>query len=970
MDILNSQPQILNTYDAPVTLAPESGGWFQTTILTDDLSLTESHRITVDYGDGTAWEQITGDAGVRSFPISHRYAASGSYDVQINVGDDEDFSAINFSIEVSLGSTLPEVNFSSASQSGTEGEQFLITANLSAPSTEAVYVPLQAGGSATEFLDFMFISEFIEFLPGETEATVELLVWVDGTREPTETFQLLMQEPIGAQLGSTTVHEVTLADGDLEPDVNFASAFVSLQEGTTGALTVTLTNPTATEVVVPLSFSGSATEGTHDNFLFPGNEIRIPAGATSATKSLFIVDDVVAESSQTLFISMGLPTGALPGPDSTATVLIPANDTPIVDFRSASILADEGSGTSNVVVDLSNPIPTSVSVPFTISGTAEDGSDFTYSPDAPLVFAANQTSSAIDLTVIDDLLVEPGAFESVVIEFGEPDVGILGNTRIFELRIVDNDRQTIQFVLDRQEVNEDIGQATFLVQANRVADVDISIPVSVVLDTSEPSDFAAALPTEVILPAGQSETSFSIAIADDTENETLESFTVFLGTPAGGGQLGNKDYQKVSIRDDDPIAIVSVAEDSFDETARSVDFKVQLTATTNKDVTVNFETFGDATQGQDYTLAPSNSITIPAGQREVRIKSIIRADSNVESDETVGLKLTDASNALIKSNLDRASFVLRNNDQAKVRFSTEGADFEEGTTFQVKVRLTKTLQEDLTVPVMGVEGSRRAKPGSDYRIQGLGRGNSVSIPAGQREASFSVSIIDDPHFEGSEYIVLQLGTPSLPAVELESKLLTFRINANDKYLPRIHYYNLGFGLDESQEIYGPGKLAIDPSQIPKLGPNDILVIENSSTGTAIELSSEEVAKFIGSGKLAISTQENGNGIGEGSSIAVAELPFTLAVDEDLGSIELELIDPARIRGLGDLAVPSFDAAPAIGGTIILPISSEQGNLFGSTAFFDANQNGIIDFLDLNGDGIQQFGEPTEPSATTSVGRLL
>lgn len=958
----NSAPMFLvpGVVDLPV----EAGGVLREPFFIDDLSLVESHTITVDYGDGSAPSTTTLPPGERSAILEHTYSSTGTFNVEVEVSDgfEPDTAYANFTVNVALGSSLPVVTFDAAGQTINEGEDWTqITATLSPPSSQTVTVPL--------LLDFTGESDFdisnllLEFEPGQTTAFVEMYAFPDSKFEPAEQIDVLMGAPSGATLGSQTRHEITVIDSDPIPTVDFASSLSTLQEGETGVLTATLSNPSASEVIVPLQFAGSATEQTSENYLFPGNEIRIPAGATSASKSFLILDDDQAESAQSLFISMGLPTGAIPGPDTVATILIPANDTPIVDLRAASILVDEASGTSNVLVDLSNPIAQQVSVPFTISGTAQDGADFTFSPNAPLVFAPNQTSAAIDLTVIDDLLVEPTGLESVVIEFGQPDVGLLGNTRLFELLIADNDQQTIQFVLDQQEINEDSSVATFSIISNRVAATDISIPVSVVLDSLESNDITGALPTNVVLPAGQTETSFSIGITNDAQNEPPESFTVFLGTPSGGGQLGENDYQKVTVRDDDPFALISVDEDSFDETARTVDFTVRLTEPTNKDVVLNFGTFGNAALGQDFTLAPNSSITIPAGQSEARIKATIRPDATVEEDETVGLRLTGATNALVKSNLDRASIVLRNNDQATVRFSTEAANFDEGTTFQVKVRLSQTLTDDLVIPVKGISGSGKAKLGVDYRMQGLGSGNTVTIPAGQREATFNVSITDDDDYEGSERIVLQLGQPNISPVELDSRLLTFRINASDKLLARKLYFNPGgFGL----ETYGPGQLAIDPGQLPKMGPNDTLVIETAQ-GSAIELSQSDVAEFIAQGQLAVNTGENGNNadISSGSSNNLSVGAGVIAVSS--GSIEYDPIDPATVLLLkGSPGLANTGNGARLPGTINLAVTSEQGNLFGSTAFFDANRNGIVDFLDLNGDGIQQFGEPTEPSATTHL----
>ena len=182
-----------------------------------------------------------------------------------------------------------------------------------------------------------------------------------------------------------------------------------------------LSSPSTADVIVPLTFSGSATETGRTEYQFPGSEIIIPAGSLSASKDLQIVDDAIGEGSQLLVVQMGSPVGGvladLEVSPTEQTLRIAANDSPIIDFRSAKLRASEDRGTLAVLVDLTNPVGQAVSIPYTISGTAVNGEDFTLSPSTPLSFAANQTSAAIDLTVIDDLLVEPGPLETVRLSF-------------------------------------------------------------------------------------------------------------------------------------------------------------------------------------------------------------------------------------------------------------------------------------------------------------------------------------------------------------------------------------------------------------------------------------------------------------------------------------------------------------------------------------------------------------------------
>jgi hypothetical protein len=63
---------------------------------------------------------------------------------------------------------------------------------------------------------------------------------------------------------------------------------------------------------------------------------------------------------------------------------------------------------------------------------------------------------------------------------------------------------------------------------------------------------------------------------------------------------------------------------------------------------------------------------------------------------------------------------------------------------------------------------------------------------------------------------------------------------------------------------------------------------------------------------------------------------------------------------------SCAAPPAGGAGATEPIFALTGYITGATAFFDSNGNRVADFLDRNGDGSQESGEPAEPTAVTAA----
>ncbi len=120
------------------------------------------------------------------------------------------------------------------------------------------------------------------------------------------------------------------------------------------AFTVTRTGATTSALAVPLVASGSATSGV-DYTGFSGS-ITIPAGQTSATVTLTVLSDSLAEGSETVTLALGTSASFTAGTPSSVTVSI--TDQPAEAYY-ASVIADpakrgptddaDGDGTPNLL---------------------------------------------------------------------------------------------------------------------------------------------------------------------------------------------------------------------------------------------------------------------------------------------------------------------------------------------------------------------------------------------------------------------------------------------------------------------------------------------------------------------------------------------------------------------------------------------------------------------------------------------
>ncbi|MFJ2984239.1 immunoglobulin-like domain-containing protein, partial [Pseudomonas sp. NPDC087185] len=109
---------------------------------------------------------------------------------------------------------------------------------------------------------------------------------------------------LGSNTVTTTVTDEPSGQGDLT--TVGISGDTSVNEGNTAHYTLTLSNPSKTEVTVTLSYSGTATNGQDYTGVVT---VKIPAGSSSATFDIKTIDDQLVEGSENIVIKISGATG-------------------------------------------------------------------------------------------------------------------------------------------------------------------------------------------------------------------------------------------------------------------------------------------------------------------------------------------------------------------------------------------------------------------------------------------------------------------------------------------------------------------------------------------------------------------------------------------------------------------------------------------------------------------------------------
>jgi hypothetical protein len=319
-----------------------------------------------------------------------------------------------------------------------------------------------------------------------------------------------------------------------------------------------------------------------------------------------------------------------------------------VGFASSTTTADEDSGTVRVRVVLSAPAGEAVTVSYTVTGgTATEGSDFTVGGTGSLTFAPGDVEETVDVTVDAD-----GAEESdETIELGLQAVtgaGVVLANATHTLTIAANVLPRVTFAATASSDGEATSPAIDIT-LDKPSPLATSVDVTVMTGTATGGgvDYTFATQT-VTFPPDTTTQQITLDVNNDMLDEDDEDVTLEL-TNAVDIIVGADSTHTHTITDNDaaPTVSFSAATSSVSEDVMTTDVVVSLSALSGKQVEVAFSVDGasTATETDDFTIGTTSPLTFMPGEQQMSIHVDIVQDNDVESDETVVLKLGTLTNA-------------------------------------------------------------------------------------------------------------------------------------------------------------------------------------------------------------------------------------------------------------------------------------------------------------------------------------
>ena len=679
-----------------------------------------------------------------------------------------------------------------------EGEQSLFRLRMQKPHQDDVTVDLAVSGTARAGEDFTALPATLTIPAGGQTADVAIPTVADGIPEGTETLLVSLTNVVGQHVTidrSAGQHTLLIRDTIKVGPPTAVTLSVSPESvaENAGATTLTLTaafvggGTLTTDAAVTVTVGQSGDTGVSGTDYAAAGPVTVPitAGQSSgqATFTLTPTNDALSEDPETLTLH-GAATG-LSVSDATVTITDDDSTPTAVALSVSPEGVSESAGATTLTLTAAfvggGTLTTDAAVTVTVGqpgDTAVSGADYTAVGPVTVPITAGQSSGQATFTLepTDDTLAE--GLETLTLHGATTGLTVSDAT----VTIIDDDPvpTAVALSVSPASVAENAGATTLTLIAALIGtgtfttDTSVTVTVGASGDTAVAgTDYTAAGTVTVPITAGQGsgQATFTLEPTDDALEEPAETLTLH-GAAAG---LAVSDAT-VTIADDDSggtrvrrrltVASFGSASYTLNEDGSPVEIAVRLSSAPSEAVELTFTMVSATAEigrtGDVWSLAGEpgewrydQQLIFAPGQTQQYIK-LFPVDNNlVEPDEVVTISLSVVSGSVAPG--PSTTLTLTDDDLATVLLIPTRSQANEGESAQIRLRLTKPHQQDVTMDCF-VRGT--ATPGVDY----ASLPHAVMIPAGSQTAVIPVEVLSDETAEGPETLVFVIANPSRSGV--------------------------------------------------------------------------------------------------------------------------------------------------------------------------------------------------------------
>ncbi len=478
------------------------------------------------------------------------------------------------------------------------------------------------------------------------------------------------------------------------------------------------------------------------------------AGGAEVKIQVPINDDDLDEPDQSFKLNISNIVKAA-NPTATATGTIVDNDATPTLTLSGPASVDEGAGNATYTIAIAGKSESAVTVAFaTANGSAESGADYT-ATSGTLTWSSGETAAkTITVPILNDTLDE--ADENFSVNLSNPSGATITNGTV-STTITDNDDPPAARINDVvvSEGNTGTVSAVFTVTLSAPSGREVRVPWATAPGTAtEPEDYVAGSGT-VVIAAGQTTGTITVAVKGDTAFESNEQFSVVLVNPTNAtlaDNLGQGTITNDDIVPNPAVAAASVTEGNTGTTTLA--FTVTVPAR-GASVTFTYGTVeGTATASgsqPDYQAASASGTKTygpSATPTTDTILIVVNGDLLDEADETLTLRLMRDGVVVASA----VGTIVDNDNNSKLSISDGSVDEPSTGTTTLKLKVTLSPASARAVRVSWATANGTASAGSDYTASS----GTLDFAPGETSKEITIPVTGDTLSEDNETVLVNL----------------------------------------------------------------------------------------------------------------------------------------------------------------------------------------------------------------------
>ncbi|KPA10065.1 hypothetical protein MHK_009732, partial [Candidatus Magnetomorum sp. HK-1] len=456
------------------------------------------------------------------------------------------------------------------------------------------------------------------------------------------------------------------------------------------------------------------------------------------------------------------------------TINITDNETaPTITWSPVSSSASENGGSVQITATLSATSGLASSIAYTVGGTAINGSDYTLS-DGTLTIAAGETTGTLTIIVGNDVTDENS--ETVYVRMVTyTNTTSESTANEYTLTITDDDDPpTISFSPSTSSIAESGGTISITATLSVASEKSISVSYNVTGGTASSSNDYTFNSGTLSFSAGSTSQTFTTTIIEDTIDEDSETIIFGLSSFSNVTIIaGSGANHTLTITDNDnpPTISWSPSTATVSESAGTFTITATLSSASSKDITAAYSiSGGTATISTDYSLT-TGTITITNGQTSTTISGTLVNDVTDESDETVGLEMTDFGNA--SGGTTTYTLTIADDDTAPTITSiSDQTTTEDLETSEILFTVEDTDGDQITVVVLSGDTSLVPSSASNITLRSSSGGTTYSLLTVAGGENLTLTILPLTNQSGSVMITITATDGVTTPLTTESFMLT------------------------------------------------------------------------------------------------------------------------------------------------------------------------------------------------------